>query len=90
MPRAVKAVGSVLHGIAALFLDRQATATRGEEMAVPVTGFKRLDVPHAGLDGIADRAGSGARESCKYRRLRAPATKISECLQGFTGQNAVE
>jgi hypothetical protein len=32
-------------------------------MAVPVTEFKHLDVPHAGLDGIADRAGSGARES---------------------------
>lgn len=32
-------------------------------MAVPVTEFKRLDVPHAGLDGIADRAGTGARES---------------------------
>ena len=32
-------------------------------MAVPVTEFKRLDAPHAGLDSIAHRAATGTGES---------------------------
>jgi hypothetical protein len=50
MPHAVKVVGSVTHGTAALLLIVRRRQPEARD-AVPVTEFERLDVPHAGLDG---------------------------------------